>query len=77
VVESGKAPIHINVGAGGNCKGHVKEYLNATMPEPWVAKRNKDEYGFGTLHVRNCTHSYWSWIRDGKTSKGFQDEVVS
>eukprot|EP00550_Attheya_septentrionalis_P001874 CAMPEP_0198284072 /NCGR_PEP_ID=MMETSP1449-20131203/3598_1 /TAXON_ID=420275 /ORGANISM="Attheya septentrionalis, Strain CCMP2084" /LENGTH=572 /DNA_ID=CAMNT_0043980987 /DNA_START=86 /DNA_END=1807 /DNA_ORIENTATION=- len=72
---TGKAPIHITVGAGGNREGHVKEYLNATMPEPWVAKRNKDEYGFGTLHVRNCTHAYWSWIRDGKTSKGFQDEV--
>ena len=71
---SGKGPVYFTLGAGGNREEHSRGYIHET-PEPWVAKRDNDEYGFGNLFIANHTHAHFSWVRDGTTTKGVQDDV--
>ncbi len=73
VDESGKSPIYMIVGEGGNREGHVKEYLRPD-PEPWVAVRDKSVYGFGMLNVMNATTAHWKWNMNGMED-AFKDEV--
>lgn len=73
--KSGKSPIYLIVGEGGNREGHNKAYLNPN-PEDWVAVRDKSVYGFGLLEVKNSTTAHWRWNMDGKDEKdGFHDNV--
>jgi hypothetical protein len=71
---SGKGPIYLTLGAGGNREEHPKGYINDT-PEEWVAKRDDQEYGYGHLFVPNRTHAHFNWVRDGTTEQGSRDSV--
>jgi hypothetical protein len=51
------------LGAGGNREGHTRGYVH-DVPEPWVAVRNNDEFGFGHFFAPNATHARMQWIRD-------------
>ena len=70
---SNKGPIYFTLGAGGNRELHAKGYVHRRQ-EPWVAKRDNDEYGFGNLFLANSTHAHFTWVRDGTTTKGIQDD---
>ena len=70
----GNGPIYFTLGAGGNREEHSKGYIHR-KPEPWVAKRDNYEYGFGNLFLANQTHAHFSWVRDGTTERGIQDDV--
>jgi acid phosphatase type 7 len=71
---SGKGPVYLTLGAGGNREGHPEGYIN-DVPESWVAKRDNYEYGYGNLFVANATHAHFTWVRDGTTTQGVQDDV--
>ncbi len=73
VDESGKSPIYMIVGEGGNREGHVQDYL-LPDPEPWVAVRDKSVYGFGMLNVMNATTAHWKWNMNGRED-AFKDDV--
>jgi len=72
---TGRSPIYLTVGAGGNREQHSRSYKNESHPEPWVAKRDRYEYGYGNLVVANATHARFKWVRDGTTTVGIQDDV--
>jgi hypothetical protein len=74
VDDTGKSPIYIIIGAGGNQEGHADGYLHSE-PEAWVAKRDDKEYGYGQVHFANASHAHWSWVRDETTTEGIRDEV--
>lgn len=59
------APIYLTVGAGGNREHHAPGYRNATIAEPWVAARQRSEYGYGHLQLVNATHALFQWIGNG------------
>lgn len=71
---SGKSPIYMIVGEGGNRESHVKNYVHED-PEDWVGVRDKSVYGFGTMEFVNETHANWKWIMDGNTGEKFEDDV--
>lgn len=62
--ESGKAPIYLSLGAGGNREQHSRGYRNETHQEEWVAKRDLKDFGYGNLFVMNATHATLTWVRD-------------
>lgn len=62
-----KSPVYIIVGEGGNREHHVKDYLHPE-PEEWVDRRDRTEYGFGTLEAVNSTWARWRWVRDGSSA---------
>mmetsp|Transcript_26557 Transcript_26557/g.73289 ORF Transcript_26557/g.73289 Transcript_26557/m.73289 type:complete len:433 (+) Transcript_26557:97-1395(+) len=68
------APIYLTLGAGGNREQHSDGYQH-DEPEPWVAKRDISDYGYGHLHLPNATHAKFVWVRDGTTDLGILDEV--
>jgi len=59
---------------GGNREQHSDGYQH-DEPEPWVAKRDISDYGYGHLHLPNATHAKFVWVRDGTTDLGILDEV--
>jgi hypothetical protein len=71
--KSGRAPIYLIVGAGGNREEH-STFLHK-RPEKWVAKRDGYEYGYANFHVANATHAHLTWVRDGTTEEGVRDDV--
>jgi hypothetical protein len=71
---TGRAPIYFTLGAGGNREEHSAGYLKDT-PEPWVAARTLQDYGYGALVVPNATHAHFHWVRDGVSIEGIQDSV--
>jgi hypothetical protein len=71
---SGKGPKYFILGAGGNRELHSRGYVHDT-PEVWVAKRDNDEYGYGHFFAANATHAHFTWVRDGTTTEGVQDNV--
>ena len=71
---TGKAPVYLILGAGGNREGHAPGYQNEN-PESWVAQRSLEDYGYGHLFVANATHAQWNWVRDGVSEAGTQDHV--
>lgn len=71
---TGRAPIYLTLGAGGNREHHSAGYRNAT-PESWVAKRALDDYGYGLLSLENDTHAHFHWMRDFTTHFGIHDDV--
>lgn len=73
---TGKAPIYLTLGAGGNREQHSRAYRNETNMEEWVDVRDRFEYGYGNLLVTNATHALLNWIRDGTTSEGSEDKNV-
>ena len=60
---TGSSPMYWTLGAGGNREGHTRGYIH-DEPEPWVAVRNNDEFGFGHFFAPNATHAHLQWIRD-------------
>jgi Iron/zinc purple acid phosphatase-like protein C len=72
--ETGKAPVYLTLGAGGNHEGHPQGYRNAEQ-EPWVAKRTMQDFGYGNLFLANATHARLQWVRDRTTNTDFQDIV--
>ncbi|KAL7561601.1 hypothetical protein ACA910_004190 [Epithemia clementina (nom. ined.)] len=74
VVPDGRAPIYLTLGAGGNREGHAPGFRNPD-PEPWVAKRDNSEYGYGHLYLPNATHARLTWVRDGTTDMGVHDSA--
>jgi hypothetical protein len=74
VDDTGKSPIYIIIGAGGNREGHAHGYQHSE-PEAWVGKRDDKEYGYGQVHFANASHARWSWVRDGTTTEGIRDQV--
>ena len=64
VVPSGRAPIYLTLGAGGNREHHARGFRNR-HPESWVAKRDNSEYGYGHVFLPNATHAKITWVRDG------------
>jgi hypothetical protein len=60
---TGRSPTYWTLGAGGNREGHARGYVH-DVPEPWVAVRNNDEFGFGHFFAPNATHARMQWIRD-------------
>ena len=71
VDETGIAPVYLTLGAGGNHEGHPKGYRNK-VPEPWVAKRSMQDYGYGHLFAANATHARFHWVRDWTTDGDFE-----
>lgn len=71
---TGRAPVYLTLGAGGNHEGHPWGYRNDD-PEPWVAKRTMKDYGYGNLFVANATHARFQWVRDRTTDNSFEDIV--
>lgn len=70
-----RGPVWLSVGEGGNREGHVREYASET-PEPWVAARDKSEYGFGTIDFVNATTARWTWIRNEDEERfSFRDDA--
>ena len=69
------APVYLILGAGGNREEHTRGYLHPDQAEPWVAKRDRFEYGYGHLKVPNATHAFFQWVRDGTTDEGIRDRV--
>lgn len=70
-----EAPIYLTLGAGGNEEGHAQGFVNPRK-EPWVAKRDISEFGYGKMFLRNATHARFSWVRDDETiTMGVHDEV--
>ena len=61
---TGRGPVYVIVGEGGNREHHSPGYKNAEEAEEWTERRDRSEYGFGTLEVRNSTWARWRWIRD-------------
>ena len=78
VDESGKSPVYLIVGEGGNREHHVSSYVNNDTPEDWVGVRDKTVYGFGTLEVIDESTARWKWIMDGLSDEGggFSDDVT-
>ena len=74
VVPSGRAPIYLTLGAGGNREEHAPGFRNKEQEE-WVVKRDISEYGYGHLYLPNATHGKLSWVRDGTTDMGVRDTV--
>jgi hypothetical protein len=70
---TGMAPVYVTLGAGGNREHHSAGYLPR---QPWVAQRTLVDYGYGFLNLRNATHGYFSWIRDGISKKGGIHDAV-
>ena len=77
VDESGKSPVYLIVGEGGNREHHVNSFLNDTA-EDWIGVRDKTVYGFGTLEVINRSIARWKWIMDGLSDNGtsFTDDFI-
>ena len=73
-IEEKNGIVHFTLGAGGNQEGHPHGYVH-DEPEEWVAKRDREEFGFGHLFVANATHAQFNWVRDGTTEDGVQDSV--
>lgn len=69
VDESGKSPIYLTLGAGGNREQHSKGFRQPE-PEEWVAKRDLRDFGYGNLVVENATHATLTWIRDKVSGAG-------
>ncbi len=74
VDKSGKSPIYLIVGEGGNRENHSRSYLNEE-PEDWVGVRDKNVYGFGTMDFLNETFAHWNWIMDDLPGDKFEDDV--
>jgi acid phosphatase type 7 len=74
VDHTGRAPVHLILGAGGNHEGHPWGYRHFEK-EVWVAKRTMQDYGYGNLFMANATHAHFSWIRDRTTDNEFEDTV--
>ena len=75
VDHTGKSPIYLTLGAGGNREMHSKGYVNEEAEE-WVAKRDLLDYGYGHLLVTNATHALLNWVRDGISKDGEDDKNV-
>lgn len=73
---TGKAPIYLTLGAGGNREQHAPGYRNETSPEDWVAMRDLRDFGYLNLLVTNATHAILNWVRDGVTKEGIDDKNV-
>jgi acid phosphatase type 7 len=70
---TGKAPIYLILGTGGNREHHSK-YRNLA-PEEWVAMRTHTDYGYGKLFMANASHARFHWIRDNLEDYGIHDDV--
>lgn len=53
---SGRSPIYLTVGTGGDSHSAGPIY---DTPEPWVAARDHSTFGAGRLEVVNATHALW------------------
>lgn len=71
---SGKAPVYLTLGAGGNREGHAQGYRDESQ-EPWVAKRTLQDFGYGHLYIPNATHARFQWVRDNTSENHFEDIV--
>ena len=71
---TGKAPVYLILGAGGNWEGHPWGYRHF-KPEAWVAQRTMHDYGYGNLFMANATHARFQWVRDMTTDNEFEDIV--
>lgn len=67
-------PVYWTLGAGGNREQHNKGYIH-DIPEEWVAQRDLSDYGYGQFSAVNATHAQLTWVKDGTTTMGVNDEV--
>ncbi|PRW05763.1 Purple acid phosphatase 18 [Chlorella sorokiniana] len=68
------APIHINIGDGGNKEGPDKKYY----AQPKYSAYREPSFGHGTLDLLDATHAEWRWHRnqdDGPESADFVSVV--
>ncbi|KAI7841497.1 hypothetical protein COHA_004890 [Chlorella ohadii] len=68
------APIHINIGDGGNKEGPDKKYY----VQPKYSAYREPSFGHGTLDLLDVTHAEWRWHRnqdDGPESADFLSVV--
>ena len=72
---TGRSPIYLTLGAGGNREEHSAGYIHPDRQEEWVIKRDISEYGYGHLFLANATHGHFHWVRDGTTDEGIHDDV--
>jgi len=72
---SGKAPVYLTLGAGGNQEGHSPGYQHDDIAEAWVAKRTLQDFGYGNLYLPNATHARFHWVRDWTILEPFHDSV--
>jgi len=73
---TGRSPIYLTVGAGGNRERHSRGYRSPSKSEEWVVRRTLVDYGFGHLTLRNATHAHFRWVRDRvETDGGIEDRV--
>ncbi|KAL4856311.1 Purple acid phosphatase 18 [Chlorella vulgaris] len=54
------APVHINIGDGGNKEGPDSKYY----PQPKYSAFREPSYGHGTLDLVDETHAEWRWHRN-------------
>jgi hypothetical protein len=62
------APVYLIVGAGGNREHHAPGFVHPDAAEPWVATRDRSEYGYAHLFLANATHARIDWIGNGPTN---------
>jgi hypothetical protein len=65
-------PVYFIHGASDNRELLARAYLHS-IPEEWIATRDRLENGYGHWLVQNATHSYFSWVRDGTITEGIHD----
>jgi Iron/zinc purple acid phosphatase-like protein C len=70
---TGRAPIYVTLGAGGNREGHSKGYRNPFAKEAWVATRTLEDFGYGHLYAPNATHARFQWVRDRTSNNNYED----
>ena len=56
--------VYLTLGAGGNREGHSRGFRDPESPEPWVAFRTLQDFGYGHLFLANATHAHFQWIGD-------------
>lgn len=74
VDKTGKAPVYLTLGAGGNREGHCGGYQHNDAEE-WIAVRTLVDYGYGNLFLPNATHASFTWVRDATEDGGIHDHV--
>lgn len=73
---SGKSPVYVTIGTGGD--SHSPGPISPT-PEPWVASRDRLNFGAGELQLVNATHAYWErlLVVEEMLKDGYSDDESS
>ncbi|KAF8407166.1 hypothetical protein HHK36_006292 [Tetracentron sinense] len=67
------APVYLTVGDGGNQEGLAGRFSD---PQPDYSAFREASYGHSTLEIKNRTHAFYQWNRNGDGIKVATDSVI-